>query len=175
MLSCASNSNIQTLTKVQKKAIRIITNSTYLALTNPLFCQRKILLNPALIQYSNLKFMLSIIYEYSPSSFHTIWHGNEHKDINHDLRNANHLTIPPARIELFKKSLLYQLPSAWNNLDIGLQLQHNKCTFSNTLKKTNFYPLSVLNITTTMTRTTVGFHLGTVMDESHLLPPANYE
>jgi hypothetical protein len=135
ILSCASNHNIQLITKVQKKAIRTITNSTYLAHTEPLFNQLKILSFPALILYSNVKLMHSVMYEYSPPSFRNIWHRNEHRDINHDLRNANDLIIPHARIELFKKSLLFQLPTAWNSLDIGIQLQHNKFTFNHALKE----------------------------------------
>jgi hypothetical protein len=35
------------------------------------------------------------------------------REINHDLRNANQYVIPYPRMELFKKSLLYSLPTQW--------------------------------------------------------------
>jgi hypothetical protein len=68
ILSCASNSNIQTIYKIQKKAIRTVTQNTYLAHTNPIFVEHKILPLPKLTGYSELKLMHSIIYGYCPHS-----------------------------------------------------------------------------------------------------------
>jgi hypothetical protein len=68
ILSCASNSNIQTVFKIQKKAIRTVTRNTFLAHTNPIFSGYKILPLPKLITYSELKLMHSITYGYCPPS-----------------------------------------------------------------------------------------------------------
>jgi hypothetical protein len=122
--------------KIQKKAIRTITRSTFLAHTNPIFKELKILPLPKLISYSELKLMHSIIYGYCPPSLRRLFQQNEHREINviHNLHNLNDITIPFPRIELFKKSLLFRLPTEWNNLT-DFKFQHNKTTFDLGLKE----------------------------------------
>jgi hypothetical protein len=136
ILSCASNSNIQSIYKIQKKAIRIITKSGYTAHTGPLFSNLKILPFPELITFSQHKLMHSIVYNHCPNSLRNLFQLNEQRavDHDHDLRNANLFTIPHPRIELFRKSLLFTLPSKWNALP-DIKLQHNKITFEISLKE----------------------------------------
>jgi hypothetical protein len=100
VLSCASNSNIQMIYKIQKKAIRTITRSAFLAHTNPIFKELKILPLPKLISYSELKLMHSIIYGYCPPSLRNLFQHNEHREINvvHNLRNIHDITVPFPRI-----------------------------------------------------------------------------
>jgi hypothetical protein len=141
ILSCASNSNIQSIFKILKKAIRIVTRNTYFAHTNPLFSSNKILPLPKLITYSELKLMHSITYGYCPPSLRNMFPSNDNRDISQHLRNADDITIPFPRIELFKKSLLYRLPTEWNALN-DLKLQHNKTTFEIGLKDHLFQLLS---------------------------------
>jgi hypothetical protein len=128
ILNCVNNSNIQTIYKIQKKAIRTITRNSYLAHTNPIFVEHKILPFPKLTVYSVLKLMHSVIYGYCPHSLRHLFQRNEQRDLNQNLRNANDITVPHPRIELFKKSLLYRLSVGWNALT-DLKLQHNKITF----------------------------------------------
>jgi hypothetical protein len=141
ILSCASNSNIQSIFKIQKKAIRTVTRNTFLAHTNPLFSDNKILPLPKLITYSELKLMHSIIYGYCPPSLRHLFPRNDNRDISQNLRNTDDITIPFPRIKLFKKSLLYRLPTEWNALT-DLKLQHNKITFEIGLKEHLFQSLS---------------------------------
>jgi hypothetical protein len=132
--SCATNQNINKITLLQKKAIRIITNSTYHEHTAPIFKKLQILTYPKLIQYSKLNFMHSYIYNYCPNSFTNTWTLNTERENIPDLRNANLLSIPHPRIELFKKSPLYSLPVLWNSLN-DTKLQHCKTTFRISLKE----------------------------------------
>ena len=130
---CASTSNINKITLLQQKAIRIISNSTYHEHTAPIFKKLQILTYTKLIHYSKLNFMHSYTYNYCPNSFDNTWTQNiEREDIPY-LRNANLLTVPHPRIELFKKSPLYSLPTLWNLLD-DTRFQQCKQTFRICLK-----------------------------------------
>jgi hypothetical protein len=111
-----------------KKAIWIITKSGYIAHTSPLFSNLKILPFPELITFSQLKLMHSIVHNYCPNSLRNLFQLYEQLAVDHDLRNANLFTIPHPCIELFKKSLLFTLPSIWDALP-DIKLQHNKTTF----------------------------------------------
>ena len=124
----------QRIFKIQKKAIRIVTGSLYNAHTAPLFTQHNILPYEKLITFSQLMFMHSIEYNYSPSSFENIWLKNNHRDLDRALRNANEYILPQPRTETFKKSTLYALPNAWNSLIPELKSQQNKITFKWALK-----------------------------------------
>jgi hypothetical protein len=70
-----------------------------------------------------------------------IQHNKQHEP-NNNLCNADEFTVPYTRIELFKKSLLFPLPTEWN-LPTAIKLQHNKTTFDISLKD---YLLSTLPI-----------------------------
>jgi hypothetical protein len=134
ILGCASNINIQQLFKIQKKAIRIISRKPFTAHTGPIFNELAILSFPKLINYSQLKLMHSIVYNYCPSSLRQLFQRNEQRELSQNLRNADEYTIPHPRIELFKKSLLYRLPLEWNALT-DVKFQHNKITFEIGLKE----------------------------------------
>jgi hypothetical protein len=120
--------------KVQKKAIRIITNSAYNAHTLPLFLELGILPFNKLIQFSQLLFMHAVEYKYAPPSFNEIWMKNGERDPEIELRNANEFYLPMPRTETFKKSTYYALPSVWNDLPQEIKLQQNRITFKWALK-----------------------------------------
>jgi hypothetical protein len=69
ILSCTSQSNINKILTLQKKAIRVITNSPHSAHTGPLFSSTRILPFDKLLTYNRLLFMHSIAYNYSPKTF----------------------------------------------------------------------------------------------------------
>ncbi len=134
IIGCATNSNIQLIHKVQKKAIRIITRKAYTAHTDPIFKELEILPFPKLISFAQLKLMHSILFSYCPSSLRQIFLRNEQRDLTQNLRNADEYVVPYPRIELFRKSLLFWLPTEWNLLP-DLKLQHNRITFEINLKE----------------------------------------
>jgi hypothetical protein len=125
---------ISTRSLKSKKTIQIITKKQFLAHTNPIFTELKILPLPNLITYSQLKLMHSIVYRYCPTSLHQIFQCNDQREISQNLRNEDEFTIPYPRIELFKKSLLYRLPTEWNAL-ADLKFQHNRVMFEIGLKE----------------------------------------
>ena len=125
--------NKQRIAKIQKKAIRIITGSSYNEHTSPLFCRHNILPYEHLITYSQLMFMHSVEYEYAPKSFENVWPKNNERN-DRKLRNANDYLIMQPRTETFKKSTFYALPFTWNNLAPEIKLQQNRTTFKWALK-----------------------------------------
>jgi hypothetical protein len=133
ILSSISQQNFNQIKLIQKKAIRIITNSTYTAHTAPLFAQLQILPYELVIKQAKLLFMHSIEYSYAPASFLGIWTKNFVIQGDRPLRNADNYTLPNPRTELFKKSPLYTLPLEWNNLDDNRYIR-NKTTFKTALK-----------------------------------------
>ena len=133
ILSCISQHNFNQIKLIQKKAIRIITRSTYTAHTDPLFAQLQILPYELILKQAKLLFMHSIEYDYAPTSFRGIWIKNYLNQGDRPLRNADDYALPNPRTELFKKSPLYTLPLEWNNLDENRYIR-NRTTFKTALK-----------------------------------------
>jgi hypothetical protein len=124
-----SQSNLNKIFVLQKKAIRIITNSPYLAHTNPLFLANDILPFDKLLTYNRLMFMHSVAYNYAPPSFDNTWLINADRNTGHNLRNQEYFSLPNVRIEQFRKFPLYALPLEWNYLSENIRLHHNRTTF----------------------------------------------
>jgi len=98
ILSTLSTKNSTKIAKIQKKAVRIVTNSKYNAHTNPLFFQHKILPFEKIIKMAKLQFMHSIYYEYAPVSFVNTWTKNNVRSLNQNLRNDELFMLPNPRI-----------------------------------------------------------------------------
>jgi hypothetical protein len=133
ILSSISQQNFNQIKLIQKKAIRIITNSAYTAHTAPLFAQLQILPYELIVKQSKLLFMHSIEYNYAPPSFANIWTKNYINQGDRPLRNADNFMLPNPHTELFKKSPLYSLPFEWNNLDETKYIR-NRTTFKTAIK-----------------------------------------
>jgi hypothetical protein len=134
IFSCTSQSNINRILTLQKKAIRVISKENHNAHTAPLFKHLGILPFDKLILQARLNFMHSIEYNYAPPTFLNSFIKNNNRNIDHNLRNVNDFLIPFARIDFFKKIPMYSMPKTWND-DIGdLRFQHNKTTFQIALK-----------------------------------------
>ena len=94
IISCSNKSNIEKISKIQRKIIRIITHSSYPSDTTPLFTKLNIMPYHTLIDHSKLIIMHSIHYNTAPESLRNLWPKSEDREINHSLRNANDYTIP---------------------------------------------------------------------------------
>jgi hypothetical protein len=134
ILSCINAKNRNSIGKIQKKAIRTITNSTYNEHTGPLFKELRILPYDKLIVQAKLHFMHSIKYNYAPRSFDGIWVQNNTRQQHHELRNSNDYILPRVKIEFFRRIPLYSLPYEWNNVG-DLIFHHNKNLFRNLLRE----------------------------------------
>jgi hypothetical protein len=125
---CTSAKNITKIEKMQKRAVRVITKSSYMAHTAPLMQKLKILPFKQLILYTQSLLVHSIYYKHCPPALHNTWTTNEARDNEYDLRNANNYYIPMARTEHLKRLPYFTLPRVWNNLE-GLKLEQNTTTF----------------------------------------------
>jgi hypothetical protein len=134
IMAGTSAANRLKISKIQKKAIRIMTNSSYNAHTQPIFLKNNLLPFEQLITQAQLMFMHSIEYKYAPASFNNIWQKNSEREPTIRLRNANDFYLPNPRTETFKKSTYYALPASWNELTPNIRLQQNKTTFKWALK-----------------------------------------
>lgn len=141
--SCTCDSNMKRLLLLQKKAIRIITNSCYNAHTTPLFKRLKVLPIFEQIKYSKLVFMYDYIQKNLPLSFQGLWiRNNERNSLN--LRNANLFYIPRPKKESFKKFPLYNFQKLWNEISTNQELTSNqsRSKFCKNLKSHFFSNLS---------------------------------
>lgn len=133
ILSCMSNSNINRISKLQKKTIRVITKSSSRCHTAPLFIANNVLPFDKLILQAKLTFMHAIYYDYAIKSFKDVFPKNNTREIDYELRNANDFTVPQARIEMYKRFPPFSFPNAWNQIG-DLKFQTNKTTFKIALK-----------------------------------------
>ncbi len=137
ILNCSSKSNLKKLEKIQKKAIRIITNSRYNANASELFITEKILPFDKIIKQAKLLFMHSIVNNYAPISFENTFARNIDRPNDYNLRNANDFMLPNPRLEQFKKIPVYSLPLEWNMAG-NLIYYANRTTFRIALKNQLF-------------------------------------
>ena len=101
---------------LQKKAIRIITHSSFYAHSKPLFTKLKIL-NVFDLNYLNIAtFMYLCSRNLIPRHLSLNFHLNY--DIhNHNTRSSTKFHIPLIRTNVSKLSIFYKGPSIWNNLN----------------------------------------------------------
>jgi hypothetical protein len=129
MLGCASNTNIDKIYKLQKKVIRIITNSNYRAHTEPLFAKLRILKLRDIIKRATLCFMHSIYHAYAPSSLLTHWGRREERDIQYDLRNPTDFVIKRCNFTTLYNKPLFNFTHCWNIFNENKYIA-NKFTFT---------------------------------------------
>ena len=131
--NCTSKSNTEKIAKLQKKAIRTVTNSNYTAHTEPIFKQLHILPYHKIVTQAQLHFMHSYHYKYAPAAFNNTWILNSERDTPYELRNSEDYEIPRLNYTSLKRFPLYTLPTAWNAA--GPSKYHsNKFTFQTALK-----------------------------------------
>ena len=127
------------LFKLQKRAIRIITNSSYNAHTEPIFKKCTILPLEKLISFFNLQIMQNYKQGFLPSSFNKTWltnHERRNEDIQITLRNDQLLTVPFVRLTSSTKQPLYMLPKTWIEFtNENVKIIRNKSEFKTLLKK----------------------------------------
>ena len=133
---CADISNLKKLVLLQKKAIRIITNSNYNAHTDPLFKKTNILKFTDMVQFLKIDFMHSFCYGLLPNSFDDIWTQICEIDdnLNLNLRNYLHFRIPFTRLHFSERLPLHSFPRSWNSMETDLLCESSKKKFKKNLK-----------------------------------------
>ena len=133
IFSSTTQKNIKRISKMQKKAVRLITRSKSNTPSLPLFSQLKILPLDHLITLTSGLLIHSIYHKYSPKALHNMWLTNEQRELNHELRDAHQLYIPFARTDHVKRLPFFSFPKIWNDLP-DCKLSPNPTTFKIALK-----------------------------------------
>ncbi len=131
--SITSQSNINKIIKMQKKALRVITQSEYNAHTTPLFNRLKILQYPDIIKLAQLNIMHAVHNKYAPEALLDTWTLNANRQQHYTLRNENDYALPRVKYEIIKRTPLYTLPLAWNEAPID-KYHANPTTFKIALR-----------------------------------------
>ena len=134
ILACTSKSNTDRIFKLQKKAVRIITNSTFNAHTDPIFSRLNILPLQTIIYQSNLYLMHSIYHKYAPSSLCNLFPTNVDRAHNYELRNVDDYSLPRIRYTYLRNFPFYQLPKTWNEAGL-FKLHENPIIFKRAFKE----------------------------------------
>ena len=115
------NSRLERLRILQKKIIRIITNSPYLAHTNPLYSSESILKLDDIIKLEIATFMYLVENNQAPSTFENVFkHNNEIH--SHNTRQSKKFHTISRRTKLGQFSISYMGPLVWNEYN---HLQEN--------------------------------------------------
>lgn len=136
-LSMCSDSTLNPLIKLQKKAIRAICNMGYREHTAPLFKSEQILPIKLEIKFQSLSFMHAYNYLRLPAAFNNIWIKNSNI-AHYRLRNAEDFNIPNVRYVYLFKHPLYIFPRIWNELNLELRNTACKISFGSMLKEALF-------------------------------------
>lgn len=121
-----SETNIQQIFRLQKKAIRYIKKLNYRDSCRTAFVELKILTVPSLIIYHTLVFNFS--------SLNSLPHlGDSH---SHNTRNRSLLAFPQHSTQSFEKLSLYRTIKLYNKLPVNVQIfSQNKSKFKTMLKE----------------------------------------
>jgi hypothetical protein len=118
--STAPPSAVNSIFKLQKKAIRILTNSKYNAHTEPLFKHLEILTVPDLISFFQYQFVHRYVNNKVPRAFEGMWVFNNERQIGDNsiiLRNHNQILVPLANTKTIERIPYFSLPKLWNNFE----------------------------------------------------------
>lgn len=121
--SSCPQSHMNSLFRLQKKAIRLISGSPYNAHTETLFKKFNILPLPLLVDFFKIQFMQQFSSGHLPKIFTNIWTTNAARQQylnlhNYPLRNSDYLYIPPARLKLTERHPLHLFPRMWADFNL---------------------------------------------------------
>lgn len=119
---------------LQKKAVRLICNTSYLAHTSPLFTELKLLPIEKLIKLQLAIFMYSWSNNLLPKIFDELFIYN--REIHqYPTRRRENIHIGPVRTSLVQKSFLHEGPKLWNELPLHIRSLPTLNSFKNQIKK----------------------------------------
>ena len=116
---CTYDVHLNPIRKLQKRIIRIVTNNEYLAHTDPLFKQVKVL------KFDDIRKLLlaKIGYRWSISNdFRHASHGYE-------TRNRNRVLPQYQRLSVTQHSLSFVVPTLWNDIPLHIRESNNMFEF----------------------------------------------
>ena len=136
-----SSKNINRIHRLQKRGMRIVTNSSYLSHSLPLFLKMQILPIPELISLETAIFMYKLNSNLLPCIFndHFTVNSNIH---NYNTRNAQNLHLPLNRTSCSQSSIFYNGPVLWNNIQTSIKNSKTVRQFKRLYKQ---YLIDVIN------------------------------
>ena len=132
---------IDLLTIAQKKIIRIITYSSYLAHTAPLFTRFKILTIDHLHSYHSLLFAHKLYHHLHPTIMTSTLNPSL-PDRPYSLRNNSNATLTFRSLQIARFGLKYKLPRFWNNLPLHFRNLQSIQIFKKRIKQNYFFSSS---------------------------------
>ena len=125
--------NLSRLVILQKRIIRIISNSDYSAHTNPIFKKRFMLKFQDIQKLQISQFMFSYRNNSLPNKFQGMFILNTQIH-NYNTRTKNLICIPLVRTSLRQVSIQYQDPTIFNSLDNEIVNSVSYAAFTRKLK-----------------------------------------
>ena len=110
---CAYKTNLDNLFKLQKRAVRLISNTSYLAHTSTLFCRLGILKIFDIYKFQTLCFIYKYRNRYP--GFSEIVFANTTSSV-HNTRQINKMFVPRYRTNVRGVSIKISGPQMWNKL-----------------------------------------------------------
>ena len=138
----AWESHHMTLFKLQKKAIRIITNAKYNAHTDPIFKRLKLLKLPDICTLQKLKFCFKLENNSLPSYFLQGIFIKNAQNHTYNTRRTNDFELPKISHRFSKQGIRFSIPNAYNQADINVKSK----IYTHSLKGyTNYIKMNILN------------------------------
>ena len=129
----SSNIYLNSITKLQKRAVRIIVSASYKAHTSPIFVKLEILPLYKIHLYCTIIYMFKCVNKLLPPIFDDLFLTN--KDIHHyGTRQKNKLHVPKAKLSISQKSIRYIGVSIWNFIAHKIPYHSTLFTYKQKLK-----------------------------------------
>ena len=126
--------NIESLFRMQKKIVRIVTFSNRKEHTSPLFKKLNILPLSKLYEYRMLMFLFKFEKKCVPSIINNLF--VRHSDVHmYQTRNARSLQIPRFTLDVFRHSFIYNAITLYNKAVHKLDFSLNAFTFKFQVKR----------------------------------------
>ena len=103
-----------------KKIVRIITGSPYLAHTEPLMKEFKLLNISSINKYGKALFLYKYVNRQLPGNFDNYFINN-HEFHNYDTRSREDMHIPNSRLDIRKQTIRNAGPALWNSIPIHIK------------------------------------------------------
>ena len=126
--------NLQRIVILQKRALRIVNNSTYDANTSPTFKEHKLLKCRDIHSFQLGFFMFSLKNSTLPSKFNNLFLINSQIH-NYNTRNAHSFPLPQCRANTRQLSIYFQGPKFYNSLNSTITGSSSSASFKRKLKE----------------------------------------
>jgi hypothetical protein len=130
----AADIYMNSLFKLQKKAVRIIKSASFRAESKPLFNELQILPLKSIYRYSIILFMFKFIKGMLPEIFGKLFQRNS-EIVSRSTRQQFHLHVPKCKTSLYKNTIKMQGVLEWNTVQLTIDHFCSIHTFKRKLKE----------------------------------------